>query len=157
MSESMLERARSFVALRRIALVGLERSEKGFSRVVFRALAQRGCEVVAVNPALAQAEGRRCYARVQDIDPPVQGALLMTPPGSTAQAVRDCLDAGVRHIWFHRGVGKGSATPEAIELCRKGGVQPIVDLCPFMALPEQGWFHGLHGFLRRAPWRRPEL
>lgn len=148
MVETMMDRARAFLALDRIALIGVERDPRGFSRAVLRALLQHGCDVVPVNPALAEAEGRPCHARVQDIDPPVRGAILMTPRGWTAMVVRDCLAAGIRNIWLHRGAGPGSASPEALELCRAADVTVVTDLCPFMALPRPGWFHGLHAFLR---------
>jgi predicted CoA-binding protein len=145
-----MEKARAFLDHRRVALVGVERSEKGFSRAVLRALVRHGCDVVPVNPALAgvEAEGRRCYARVQDIEPPVQGAVLMTPPARAAEVVRDCLAAGVRDVWFHRGAGPGSATLEAVAICRAAGIEPVTDLCPFMAIPGSGWFHGLHRYVR---------
>jgi len=148
MPDTMLDRARGFLLSKRVALVGLERSERGFSRAVFKELLKRGYDVVPVNPALAEAEGRRCHARVQDIQPPVQAALLMTPSAQTAGVVRDCLAAGVRSIWLHRGAGPGSATAEALALCREAGVRPVSDLCPFMALPDAGWLHGVHGFFR---------
>jgi len=148
MATTMMDRAQAFLALKRIALVGVERAEKGFSRAVLRELSRRGYDVVPVNPALAEAEGRKCFARVGEIQPPVEGALIMTPPARTAEVVRDCIAAGVHGVWFHRGVGAGSVSPEALELCRAGGLQPVTDMCPFMALPDAGWFHGLHALLR---------
>jgi uncharacterized protein len=154
MPKTTLDLAHEFLASKRVALVGLERQESGFSRAVFRELLRRGYDMVPVNPALAEAEGRRCYARVQDIEPGVQAALLLTPPARTAEVVRDCLAAGIRQLWLHRGTGAGSASPEALELCRAAGVQPVTDLCPFMALPDAGWFHGLHAWMRGAA-RRP--
>lgn len=134
----------------RIALVGVSRSEQDFSRMVLRALVARGHDVVPVNPALGEVEGRRCFARVQDIQPPVLGALLLTPRPRTADAVRDCLAAGVRRVWMHRGGGPGAATPEAVALCRASGIEPITELCPFMALDDAGWLHKLHRLLRRS-------
>jgi uncharacterized protein len=130
--------------------VGLERQEKSFSRSVYRELLRRGYDVVPVNPALAEAEGRRAFPRVDAIAPPVEAALIMTPPGRAAEVAQSCLDAGVRHLWFHRGAGPGSASPEALALCRAAGVTPVTDLCPYMALPGPGWFHSLHAFFRRG-------
>ena len=150
MPETMLDRARDFLSCKRMALVGLERSERGFSRAVFRELVKRGYQVVPVNPGLTEAEGVRCYPRVQDIQPPVEAALLMTPPAQTAAVVRECLQAGVHRLWLHRGAGAGSASPEAFALCNEAGVRPVFDLCPFMALPDAGFLHGLHGFFRGA-------
>ena len=146
----MAERARDFLSHRRIALVGVTREEKGFSRAVLRELLGRGYDVVPVNPALKEAGGCRCFARVQEVDPPIEGALLMTPPSKSAEVVRDCVAAGVRQIWMHRGGGEGAASPEALEICRANSIQPVTDLCPFMALPDTGWVHRVHGFFRRA-------
>lgn len=144
------ERAREFLAQRRLALVGASRDQKDFTRVVLRELARRGYDVVPVNPAAAGAEldGRRAFGRMQEISPPVDGAIFFTAPGQTAAAAREALAAGVRRLWFHRGAGAGASSPEALAACRAEGVEPVTDLCPFMALPEAGWIHRLHGALR---------
>ena len=154
MALTLMDSARRFLSLQRIALVGTSRDEKSFSRSVLRELLRRGYDVVPVHPTIAEAEGQRCAARVQDIDPPPQAALIMTPPSRSAEVVRDCLGAGVRSIWFHRGGGAGSASAEAVELCRANGIEPVTDVCPFMALPDAGWFHRAHAFFRRAGHRR---
>ena len=89
------------------------------------------------------------------IAPAVEGALLLVPPGQAEGVVRDCLDAGVRRIWLHRGSGHGSASPEALALCASRGVTPVVDLCPMMALPGTSWPHRLHGWFRVRAGRAP--
>ena len=139
-----------FLSSRRIALVGFSRNPKDFSRVLDAQLRQRGYEVVPVHPELAEVDGRRAFTRVGAIDPAVDAALVMVPPSLAESVVRDCLDAGVRRIWLHRGAGKGSATPEALDLCRSRDVIPIRDLCPMMALPGASWPHRLHGWLRQG-------
>ena len=149
MRPSSLEAARAFLGARRIAVVGVSRSEKDFSRYVFRELARRGLDVVPVNPALAAAEGRRGFARVQDVSPPADAALLMTPPGQTEPVLRDCLAAGIRRVWLHRGGGAGSATPAALAFCAASGIDVVQGLCPLMALPGTAFPHRLHHFFRR--------
>jgi predicted CoA-binding protein len=144
-----LDRARAFLDVRRFAVVGVSRNEKDFSRMVLRELLRRGYDAVPVNPALAEADGCRAYGRVSEIDPPVEAALLLTSPASTDAVLRDALAAGVRKVWFHRGGGPGSATPAALALCEASGVEVVHDLCPFMALPDAGLPHRIHGFLRR--------
>lgn len=148
---TMMELAKAFLAERRIALVGVSRDHKDFSRMVLRELLQRGYDVVPVSPALAGAEveGRRAVASLAGLVPPVAGALFLTPPRATAAAVRDALAAGVTRIWLHRGGGPGASSPEALAACRAAGVLPVTGLCPFMALPDAGWFHGLHRRFRR--------
>jgi len=150
MPTTMQDRGRAFLELSRIALVGLSRDPRDFSRTIFRELVERGYDVVPVNPGLDEVEGRRSWARVSEVAPPVQGALLLTPPARSAEAVRDCIAAGVRQLWLHRGAGAGSASPEALSAARAAGVEPVTDLCPFMALEGAGWFHRVHGFFRGA-------
>lgn len=150
MPTTMQDRGRAFLELPRIALVGVSRDPGDFSRMVLQELRARGLEVVPVNPALGEVEGLRCWPKVADITPSVQGALLLTPPARSAEAVRDCLAGGVRELWLHRGGGAGSASPEALAAARAAGVEPITDLCPFMALRGASWFHRMHGWFRGA-------
>jgi predicted CoA-binding protein len=149
MKPSTLESAREFLAAGRIAVVGVSRDAKDFSRHVLRELAARGLDVVAVNPALSEADGRPCFARVGDVSPPARAALVLTPPARTDGVVRECIAAGVSRIWLHRGAGAGSATPTALALCAEHGIEPVRDLCPLMALPGTAFPHRLHHAFRR--------
>lgn len=150
MRPSSLQSARAFLATRRIAVVGVSRDEKDFSRFVFRELAKRGLDVVPVNPALVEAEGRRAFPRVQDVSPPADAALLMTAPAQTERVLRDCLAAGIRRVWLHRGGGPGAATPAALALCAAEGIDLVQGLCPLMALPDAGLPHRVHHFFRQV-------
>jgi predicted CoA-binding protein len=149
MEPSTLEDARAFLRARRIALVGASRDAKDMSRAIMRELVRRGYDVVPVNPAVQEVDGRRAFARVSDVTPPAEAALVMTPPALAEAVVRDCAAAGVRELWFHRGAGAGAGTPEALALCARSGIHAVKDLCPFMALPGAGFGHRVHGFLRR--------
>jgi uncharacterized protein len=145
-----LDRARVFLASKRIAVVGVSRNEKDFSRFVLRELLSRGYDAVPVSPVLDEAEGRRGWASLQKIDPPVEGALILTHPSIAESVVRDALGAGIRKVWFHRGASVGSATPAALALCEANGIEAVHDLCPFMALPDAGVPHRVHGFFWRC-------
>jgi uncharacterized protein len=127
----------------------VSRDEKDFSRMVLRELTRRGHEVVPVNPAATAIAGRPCFARVQDIDPPVAAALLLTPPAETARIVRDCVEAGIRRVWMHRGVGSGSASPSAVTFCLANGIDVVSDVCPLMLLADAGFPHRVHAWFRR--------
>jgi uncharacterized protein len=145
----------SFLSCRRLAVVGVSRDPKDFSRAVFRAFLERGYDVVPVNPAGGEAEGRRSVARVGDVQPPPEAVLLLTPPAATAQVVRECADAGVRQVWMHRGGGQGAVSPEALAVCRERGIEVVDGECPFMFLADPGWVHGVHRFFRRLGGRLP--
>ena len=87
-----------FLAQKRIAMAGISRDPANFSVKLFEELCRRGYDVVPVNPNTAEIEGRRCFACVQDIYPPVEGVLLMTSPEATETVVNDCAEAGIRRF-----------------------------------------------------------
>ena len=143
------EQIDGFLAEKRIAIVGVSRTPNDFTRMMMKEFVSRGYDVVPVNPAVQELDGRRCYARVQDILPPVKSALIMTPPGVTEQVVRDCAQAGVKQVWLHKGVGPGAASEAAINYCHEHGMGVIPGFCPFMFFEQTPWFHRAHVFLLR--------
>ena len=141
--------ATDFLAQQRLAVVGVSRDPKDFSRCLFRELKKRGYDLVPVNPTGGEIEGLPCAARVQDIRPPVDGALLMTRPEVSEQVVRDCVAANIPRVWLHRGIGPGAVSAAAVALCRQHGIVVVEGECPYMFLPASGFIHRTHGFFRR--------
>ncbi|MFZ0734005.1 MAG: CoA-binding protein [Candidatus Sulfotelmatobacter sp.] len=144
-----------FLALKRFAMVGISREPKDFSVSLFEELCRRGYDVVPVNPKTPNVMGKSCYARVQDIQPPVEGALLMTSTAHTDAVVADCAQAGIRKVWMYRAAGAGAVSEKAVEFCREHGIEVIPGECPFMFLPHAGGVHKLHGFFRKITGRFP--
>jgi predicted CoA-binding protein len=145
----------SFLAHRRIAVVGVSRDSKHFSRYLFHELTKRGFEVVPVNPNAKEVEGQRCFSNALEIIPPVEVAVLMTPPRETERVVHDCAQAGIRQVWMHSGGGQGSVSPAAVEFCREQGIGVIEGHCPLMFLPEAQAVHRIHGFVLKIFGRYP--
>lgn len=144
-----------FLQMRRLAVVGVSRDPKDFTQTVWNELRQRRYEAVPVNPAATELDGQRCYARVQDIEPPVEGVMIMTPPRQTEQVVRDCAEAGVRHVWMHGGMGRGAVSKEALAFCEANGIEAIAGFCPFMFLPGTGAMHAPHRFWKKLTGSYP--
>ena len=140
----------AFLAHRRLAVVGVSRDPRDFSRAVLAELTRRGYDVVPVNPTGFKEGDTGFVQRVQEIAPPVEAALLMTPPAVTNQVVKDCAEAGVRHVWMHQGVGRGAASPAAIAFCEDHGISVISGACPLMYLPETGFVHRAHRWCREV-------
>ena len=150
-----MNRIQEFLGHRRFAMVGLSREEKHFSRALFRELTSRGYDVVPVNPEAGEIEGRPCFAHLQDVQPPVDGALLMTKPRVTDDAVRDCAAAGVKRVWMFRGGGSGAVSEKAVEFCESRGIDVIPGECPMMFLPHGAWFHRFHGLVKKITGSYP--
>jgi predicted CoA-binding protein len=154
--KSSLETIADFLAQKRIAMVGVSRAPASFSASVFKELCQRGYDMVPVNPNTQEILGRKCFARVQDINPPVDAALLMTSPEATEAVVSDCAEVGIRRVWMHRAGGAGAVSDKAVLFCQEHGISVVPGECPLMFLPRSGAVHRLHGFIRKITGRYPE-
>ncbi|MCC7174881.1 MAG: CoA-binding protein [Bryobacterales bacterium] len=135
-----------FLRQTRLAVIGVSRNERDFTRALFREFVKRGYDAVPVNPASEAIEGRPCFHRAQDISPAVQGALLLTPPARTEAVAMDCVAAGIPRIWMYRAVGKGAVSSRAVAFCKSRGVRVIPGYCPYMFWEDAPFFHRLHGF-----------
>jgi uncharacterized protein len=131
-----------FLTQKRLALVGVSRDADDFSRSLFRELRRRGYDVVPVNPAVTELEGTRSFARLQDITPPVEGALIMTAAETSLQVAEDCAESGITRIWFHRGTGRGAVSEAAVDFCTQKGMRVVAGCCAYMFLGHNApWFH----------------
>jgi len=139
----------SFLACRRLAMVGVSRDPKDFSRSLYLAFAERGYDVVPVNANGGDIDGRPAVRRVADVQPPVEAALLLTPKDASAAVVRECGAAGVKRVWLHRAAGDGAVSPEALAAAREQGMDVVDGACPFMFLSGAGFFHRVHAFFHR--------
>jgi predicted CoA-binding protein len=144
-----------FMGQKRLAIVGVSRDPKDFSRMLFREFLMQGYDVIPVNPNTTGVEGRKCFARVGDITPGVGSVLLMTPPAESAPVLREAIEAGVRRVWLYRAVGKGAIHQDAVALCREKGIDLIAGYCPFMFFPKPQFFHRLHGFFMKLAGTYP--
>lgn len=132
----------AFLRQRRVAFVGLSRQPKDFSRAVFDALNTNGREVIGVNPRATSGDGM--VASLGEVPGRFDAVFVMVPPADADQVVEEALALGVRHIWLHRGAGKGSVSDDAVRRCREAGVDVVDGACPLMFVEPVGWFHRLH-------------
>jgi uncharacterized protein len=144
-----LKTIEAFLQLKRIAVIGVSAKKADFSRMLCAEFARRGYDVVPVNPKAEEIEGRRCYGSVADVQPPVEGALILTKPAVTSKVVRECVEAGIRHIWLYRATGAGAVSQDALIYCQAQGVELVSGECPFMFFGKPGFPHNLHGFCRK--------
>lgn len=150
-----LECINDFLGQKRLAMVGVSRTWKDFSRMLFREFKKRGYDMVPVHPEATEIEELKCYPRLQDISPPVDGVLVMTARGVTDAVVEDCIEAGIRRVWMYRGAGPGAVSWHAADVCEEEGIDVVPGYCPFMFFDNTGLIHRLHGLLVKLTRRYP--
>jgi predicted CoA-binding protein len=141
---SLDTKVHDFLAQKRIAVAGVsrEQSHHPAANLIYQRLKGTGHDVFAINPNMQTYEGKPCYPDVQSIPGGVDGVVIITRPETTEQIVRDCSTAGVRRVWMHQSLAKGSSvSPEAVEYCRQHEISVIAGACPMMYGPGVDFGH----------------
>lgn len=145
MNTTTLEtKVHDFLAQKRIAVAGVSRNNNHHpaGNLIYRKLKRTGHAVFAVNPNMQSFEGDPCYRDLQSIPGGVDGVVIVTRPETTEGIVRDCSDAGVRRVWMHQSMAKGSSvSPQAVEYCRQHDISVIAGACPMMYGPGVDFGH----------------
>jgi uncharacterized protein len=149
---SLETKVQDFLGQKRIAVAGVSR-DKGHHPVgnlIYDRLKRTGHDVFAVNPHMQTFEGDRCYPNLQSIPGGVDGVVIITRPETTERIVRDCNGAGVRRVWMHQSMGKGSrVSSEAVDYCREHDISVIAGACPMMFGPGVDFGHTCMRFILR--------
>ena len=136
------EAATEFLATKRVAVTGVSRNPAGHGgNVVYQRLRQRGFEVFAVNPNADTVDGDPAYPDLKSIPGSVEAVVIGTKPETAEDTMRECVELGIKHVWMHRSVGKGSVSPATTEYGRQQGITVIDGGCPLMFDPTADFGH----------------
>ena len=141
---SLEAKVHDFLAQKRIAVAGVSRDNRHHpvGNLIYNRLKKTGHDVFAVNPHMKTFEGERCYPDLKSIPGGVDGVVIATRPATTERIVRDCDAAGVRRVWMHQSIGKGtSVSPDAVAYCRQRDISVIAGACPMMYGPDADFGH----------------
>lgn len=147
-----LKLVQDFLDQKTIAVVGVSRSPKKFSRMVYDAFKKKGYTVYAVNPNAENIEADVCYKDVFSLPKPADGIVILTPPKETEEIVKHALDAGIKRIWIQQ----GAESEGAMLFCRKNGLKVIAHQCICMFLQPQAFPHNVHRFIWKLVGKMPK-
>lgn len=133
-----------FTRNKRFAIVGLSRNPKSFSAQACKFLSEQGCQLYGVNPLSTEINGIPCFPSL-DQTPDVQGAIFFTNPRITEKVLPQCLDKGIKQVWFQQ----GAADNAVLRLAQQLGLN-YTNSCLFLHHPKAGFPHSLHRFIARA-------
>ncbi len=145
-----------FLLTKRFAMIGVSRNPKDLSRQLYTEFNRRGYDIVSVNPLSPEIEGKRCYARIQEVSPPVTSALIMVAGAASEKLVQECAEAGISLVWLYGVSGIKNVHPAAVERCAELGIKVITGYCPFMVLPNTSFVHRFHGVVWKMLGKYPQ-
>jgi len=121
------DRLRILTSYRNIAMVGLSSNAYQPSSFAGIYLAANGYNIIPVNPSQAgkQILERRVYARVDEIDQPVDIVDVFRPASELPEIARQAVKIGAKVLWMQLGV----ISEEAAKIARDAGLEVIMDRC----------------------------
>ncbi|HEX9434787.1 MAG TPA: CoA-binding protein [Burkholderiales bacterium] len=121
------DRLRILTSYRNIAMVGLSSNAYQPSSFAGIYLAANGYNIIPVNPSQAGKHilERRVYARVDEIDQPVDIVDVFRPASEAPEVARQAVKIGAKVLWLQLGV----ISEEAAKIARDAGLEVVMDRC----------------------------
>jgi predicted CoA-binding protein len=130
----------NFINCKRIAVVGVSRTDSKFGNATYRELKNRGLQVVPVHSEMKEFDGDQCFEKIQDIKPPVEGVFINISPPKVIEVLQDAIKANVNRIWLQQ----GSESNEAIQFGKDHGLSIASNGCILMYAEPVSSFHAFH-------------
>ncbi len=108
-----------------IAVVGLSPNPARPSHGVSAAMRGFGYNIIPVHPAAKAVLGVKAYARLADIDVPVDLVNVFRQPEFVSGIVDECIALGFKALWLQDGVIDEAAAARA----RAAGILVVMDRC----------------------------
>jgi uncharacterized protein len=140
-----------FLNQKTLAVVGVSRSKKKFSYILYKTLKTKGYELYAVNPNTNHIDEEACFSNIQSLPKQVDGVLIVVPPNQTEKVVKDAVKLGISHIWIQQ----GAESQEAIDYCKENGINVIHNQCVLM-FAEPSFPHKCHRYVWKALGKLPK-
>ncbi len=97
-----------------IAVFGASEDPSKYGYKILTELAANGLTVYGINPKGGHVKGHTFLANLSDVPERVDVAILVIPPVALDGAVGQCVQAGVREIWFQPGARSEAAYQAAV-------------------------------------------
>jgi len=110
---------------RNVAIVGLSADESKDSNRVARFLLDHGFHIFPVNPNSAEILGRKCYARLSEIEDMIDIVDIFRMSEAVVGIVDEAIRMNAKVVWMQEGVVKSEAAGKA----RAAGLKVVMDRC----------------------------
>ena len=116
------------------AVVGLTRHEYRAAHDVAAFLQAKGMRIVPVNPLAESVLGETGYARLADIDLPIDVVDIFRRSDKAGPHVDEAIAIGARCVWLQLGV----VDEQAAKRAQDAGLDVVMDACPVIEWPRYG-------------------
>jgi predicted CoA-binding protein len=119
------EQIKKFYELKNIAVVGMSKNPEKAAHYVPKYLAEKGYNIIPVNPTADEILGKKCYSELSDIPEHVDIVDVFRPSEQVTPVIDEAIKLKPKVIWLQEGIHN----IEAESLAQKSGIEVIFNRC----------------------------
>ena len=119
------EQIKKFYELKNIAVVGMSKNPEKAAHYVPKYLAEKGYNIIPVNPTANEILGRKCYHELSDIPEHIDIVDVFRPSEQVMPVINEAVKLKPKVIWLQEGIHN----IEAESLAQKAGIEVIFNRC----------------------------
>jgi len=116
---------RNFLSLKKVAVIGISRSESKAAHFVPKYLSENGFDIIPVNPNSNEILSKKCYKEITDVEGDIDIVDVFRPSEDVLPFVRDAIKKNPKVIWLQEGIHN----EEAENLAREHGIDVVFNRC----------------------------
>lgn len=129
-----------FIGSKKIAVVGMSRSEKKFGNMACKELLSKGYEIFPVHPEAREIDGIACYPNLKALEGKADALWIAIPPVNVPPVLEEAAQIGLKKIWLQQ----GAWSKDVQVYIDKLGLPVISKKCILMYAPPVRSFHKFH-------------
>ena len=119
------EQIKKIYQLKNIAVVGMSKNPEKAAHYVPKYLAEKGYNIIPVNPTVDEILGKKCYSNLSDIPDHVDVVDVFRPSEQVISVINEAIKLKPKVIWLQEGIHN----VEAESLAQKSGIEVIFNRC----------------------------
>ncbi len=116
---------RNFLSLKKVAVIGISRSESKAAHFVPKYLLENGFDIIPVNPNSNEILSKKCYKEITEVEGDIDIVDVFRPSEDVLPFVRDAIKKNPKVIWLQEGIHN----EEAENLAREHGIDVVFNRC----------------------------
>ena len=116
---------RNFLSLKKVAVIGISRSESKAAHFVPKYLSENGFDIIPVNPNSNEILSKKCYKEITEVEGDIDIVDVFRPSEDVLPFVRDAIKKNPKVIWLQEGIHN----EEAENLAREHGIDIVFNRC----------------------------
>ena len=116
---------RNFLLLKKVAVIGISRSESKAAHFVPKYLSENGFDIIPVNPNSNEILSKKCYKEITEVECDIDIVDVFRPSEDVLPFVRDAIKKNPKVIWLQEGIHN----EEAENLAREHGIDVVFNRC----------------------------